>query len=243
MDSVISKGLLHLRPLQREGLLQLQNTHTAPQGWVSAPRMAGGIGECSSENISLIRCYSWQAHLPPGQHIQLGTVPNHSKWPQSAVCKGHQFSHGWLLLAIQAKMGPLSQPGHWHSELDSAGVSLSPTSLLWDLRPPLWVSPAALSTNPAASSKTAMPLYLLLEVIKGNSVSPPQQRFPKQGVHGNGWGKGGWTDLRMFSRVSAFTHVVIVGFWGFFLKVYVHHSGNCDSVMSACICRKLQNRN
>lgn len=43
-DFVISKELLHLRPLQREGLFQL-HTHTAPQRWVRVPRIAGGIGE------------------------------------------------------------------------------------------------------------------------------------------------------------------------------------------------------
>lgn len=108
MDYVVSKDLLHLRPLQREGLFQLQNTHTAPQGWVTVPTMAGGIGGNSSENISLIRCYSWQVQVGSGQHIQVGTIPHHRKWPLSAVCKGHQFSHGWLVLAIQAKMGLLS---------------------------------------------------------------------------------------------------------------------------------------
>lgn len=32
------------KALQREGLFQLQNTHTAPWRWVTVPRMAGGIG-------------------------------------------------------------------------------------------------------------------------------------------------------------------------------------------------------
>lgn len=107
MDSVISKDLLHLRPLQREGLFQLRNTHTAPQGWVTVPRIAGGIGGTLGRT-------SVQSDVTRGRHMC--PLDNTSSWeqfriirrrPRSALHKGHQFSHGWLVLAIQAKMGPL----------------------------------------------------------------------------------------------------------------------------------------
>lgn len=135
----------------------------------------------SRENISPIRCYSWQTRVPPGQHIQLGTIPHHQEAAMVSSPRG---------TPIQPQVAGSCHPGQNGSPLSQGtdtqswtrqGVSLSPTSLLWDLRPPLWVSPAAHSTNPAASSKTAMPLYLLLEVIKGNSVSPPRAAFPKAG--------------------------------------------------------------
>lgn len=110
--------------LTRHGFCHLKRS-SAPKapaegGAVSAPKythcpsgMAGPQNgrwhwRDSSENISQMRCYSWQAQVPPGQHIQLGTILHHRKWPLSAVCKGHQFSHGWLVLAIQAETGPLS---------------------------------------------------------------------------------------------------------------------------------------
>lgn len=107
MDSVISKDLLHLRPLQREGLFQLQNTHTAPQGWVTVPRMAGGIGGTLGRT-------PLRSDVTHGRHMC--ALDNTSSWeqfriirrrPRSTLCEEHQFSHGWLVLSIQAKMGPL----------------------------------------------------------------------------------------------------------------------------------------
>lgn len=106
-DSVISKDLLHLRPLQREGLFQLQNTHTAPQGWVTVPRMAGGIGG------TLVRTSVHQMLLVADICAPLDNTSSREQFliirrrPRSAFREGHQFSHGWLVLAIQAKMGPL----------------------------------------------------------------------------------------------------------------------------------------
>lgn len=111
--------------LTRHGLCHLKRSPApkAPAGGgaVSAPKYThcpSGMGHSpqngrwhwrdSSENIHPIRCYSWQVHVSPGQHIQLGTTLHHRRWPLSALCKGHQFSHGWLVLSIQAKMGPLS---------------------------------------------------------------------------------------------------------------------------------------
>lgn len=111
--------------LTRHGLCHLKRSPApkAPAGGgaVSAPKYThcpSGMGHSpqngrwhwrdSSENIHPIRCYSWQVHVPPGQHIQLGTTLHHRRWPLSALCKGHQFSHGWLVLSIQAKMGLLS---------------------------------------------------------------------------------------------------------------------------------------
>lgn len=79
MDSVIAEDLLHLRPLQREGLFQLQNTHTAHQGWVTVPRMAGGIGG------TLVRT-SVQSDVTHGRHMR--PLDNTSSWEQLCIIGG-----------------------------------------------------------------------------------------------------------------------------------------------------------
>lgn len=90
-----------------------------------------------------------------------------------------------------------------------------------------------------------MPLYLLLEVIKGNSVSPPQAAFPKAGGTWEWLGEGRVDRpqdvLQSLSFYSCINYCILGLF--FFFKVYVHNSGNPDAVMSACIWRKLQKCN
>lgn len=79
MDSVISKDLLHLRPLQGEGLFQLQNTHTDPQRWVTVPRMAGGIAG------TLVRT-SIRSDVTHGGYMC--PLDNTSSWEQLCIIGG-----------------------------------------------------------------------------------------------------------------------------------------------------------
>lgn len=80
-----------------------------------------------------------------------------------------------------------------------------------------------------------MPLYLLLEVIKGNSVSPPRAAFPKQGSTWEWLGEGS-VDRPQYVLQSLSFHSCLNDFLKFFclfLKVYVHNPGNPDTVTSA----------
>lgn len=63
-----------------------------------------------------------------------------------------------------------------------------------------------------------MPLYLLLEVIKGNSVSPPQAAFPKAGGTWEWLGEGRVDRSQDVLQSLSFHSCINYWFLGFFLR-------------------------
>lgn len=104
-------------------------TH-CPPGMGHSPQNGRWHWRDARENISPIRCYSWQTHVPPGQHIQPGTIPHHQEVATVSSPQG---------TPIQPRVAGSCHPGQNGSPLSQGtdtqswtrqGVSLSPTSLL-----------------------------------------------------------------------------------------------------------------
>lgn len=109
--------------LTRHGFCHLKRS-SAPKapaegGAVSAPKCThcpSGMGHSpqngrwhwrdSSENISLIRCYSWQACVAPGQHIQLGTIPYHRSGHCQLPARDTNSARGGWFLPSRPKWVP-----------------------------------------------------------------------------------------------------------------------------------------